>query len=149
VLGVLLRDGQGGPADTAGAYIAFRKACDAKNALACRHLGFMLRFGGKGVPVDLAGSRAAYRKGCDGGDGRACGGLGGLLSGAEARDAYRKACDQNLPVWCKDYGMMLWNGIGGAQDTAGAQAALTKACQLGERSACNIQPVARPPSPSP
>jgi hypothetical protein len=44
---------------------------------------------------------------------------------------------------------MLRDGVGGAQNTAGAEAALTNACSLGEQSACNAGAVRPLPTPMP
>lgn len=142
VLGLLLRDGMGGATDGFGARDLFHKACNGGYAAACGHLGFMLRLGTVGVSRDLAGAREAYGKGCDAGDASACGNLGSMLLGggfnadARARDAFRIACEADLPVWCREYGQMLTDGTGGAIDSLAGRAALQKACTIGDTEAC-------------
>ena len=154
-LGILFRDGHGGPTDGFAARDAFRTACDLGHARACSDLGFMLRLGTVGVSRDLAGARDAYGKGCDAGDASACGNLGSMLLGGgpsadtRARNAFRTACDADLPVWCREYGQMLRDGVGGARDSAGAQAALAKGCSLGDRASCTAASApAAPPRPA-
>ena len=108
VLGMMLVEGRGTPADGKRARAAFERGCDEKNPRACSNLGLLLMTGAL-VPRDLRAALAAYERGCEGG----------------------------LPGACANVGALCMKGQGGvAIDYARAVAASTKACDAGDALGC-------------
>jgi TPR repeat protein len=106
-LGELLRRGDGGPQDLAGAARAYRAGCDGDVAGACAGLAY-LTVQGRGIAANPASARRLYERAC---------GLGEVSS-------------------CGAYGNMLYTGTGGRKDTAGGTRHLTGACNKGHQWSC-------------
>lgn len=93
-------------------------------------------------PAALGHMRAA----CDGGMSYGCFVLGELLLEAEeaeaARGSFLDACrGGGAPEGCTEYGRLLWQGVGGPPDAAGARAAFADGCETGDSNGCLRQGV--------
>jgi uncharacterized protein len=144
-LGDGLAYGDGVVRDVERAAAAFSKACRLGEALGCANLGYMAEHG-EGVVRDLARARALYRDACLTGDVYGClhaDMLAALDSGvprapSRAFAHWRRACDQARDARaCAFVGVMYVDGPDGlARDEAMSQKAMTRACDLGDKRAC-------------
>jgi TPR repeat protein len=145
-LGVIERDGEGGPngpRDVPAARGHFATACEAGVAFGCSNLGALLFDGADGVPRDREASVRAFRRGCELGGARACGALGAeLLAGvnlpanpAEADTLLTRAC--TLESWdhCDLLGTAAIDGRLPGGEARGASLR-ARACAHGVTAAC-------------
>jgi TPR repeat protein len=144
-LGDGLAYGDGAPRDTQRAAATFAKACRLGEALGCANWGYMAERG-EGMERDLARARALYRDACATGDIYGC--LHADMLAAEDAGAprdpdralahWRRACerDRNARA-CSFVGLMYEDGPDGfARDETKSLQAMNRACELGDRRAC-------------
>jgi TPR repeat protein len=144
-LGDALAYGEGVGRDAQRAAATFTKACRLGEALGCANLGYMAEHG-QGMPQDLGRARALYRDACATGDVYGC--LhADMLKAQDAgapRDTQRalshwlRACDRERNARaCAFVGVLYEDGPDGmARDEAQSQKAMSRACELGDKRAC-------------
>ena len=121
------------------ALAAWRKAADKGSSAAMVELG--VAFGtGNGVPQDAAQARKLFEKAAEAGNARGVTNLAALAGGApsdpvKARALLAKAAEANSPEAQYQLGLMLADGVGGAQDEAAARALFEKAAAQGHAGA--------------
>ena len=148
MLGLMQRDGLGGPQDIPAATANFVKACDLKYVLGCEmaaqiYLGNPIAKGL--VPVDEKKAASLAHFGCRWGSAGSCTEMSFLHSkgrGVEkdpvkAREYAYKACNAGHATGCSNYGYFLQTGAGGPVDKAGAYLYLDKACKAGNKGGCD------------
>jgi TPR repeat protein len=136
---VLLRSGRDAEART-----ALGKACDAKDATACRQFGVLLAQG-RGGPADRAAAVPLYEIACNGNDATGCfelaysysRGIGVTADLTRIRPLYEKACELGNNAGCNNLGDALETGRGGAVDLVRARSLYERACKGDNRFACN------------
>jgi uncharacterized protein len=106
-VGVMLRDGVGGPANPSDARWRFSRACAYGSAPGCYSFGNM-----------------------------AMEGLGGDRNDRDAREAHERACKEGLNQACNSLAVLVEAGRGGNADPARARGLYKSACDAGEKSAC-------------
>lgn len=142
--GLAYGDGVGRDVERAAA--AFLKACRLGEALGCANLGYMAEYG-EGVVRDVGRARALYRQACRAGDVYGC--LHVDLLAAEDAGAprepvralahWRMGCDRGRDARaCAFVGVIYEDGPNGVgRDEAKSLQAMGRACDLGERRACD------------
>jgi TPR repeat protein len=131
--------------DVERAAAAFNKACRLGEALGCANLGYMAEHG-EGLVRDVARARALYRDACLTGDVYGC--LHADMLAAQDAGAprdptralahWRRACEEGRNARaCAFVGVMYVDGPDGmARDEAKSQKAMARACDLGDKRAC-------------
>ena len=117
---------------------AFRKAVDKGSSAAMVELG-VLYGTGNGVPKDMGQARKLFERAAEAGNPRGVSNLAALSGGApadpvKARELLAKAADSN-PEAQYQLGLMMADGVGGAQDEAGARELFEKAAAQGHAGA--------------
>jgi TPR repeat protein len=131
--------------DLTRAAALYERACHGGLALGCANLGHLIQHG-EGVARDAVRARALYRDACNGGDVYGC--LHLQLMAAEDAGAprdpqrsvehWRRACDARDARACAFVGLIFEDGPDGyARDEVKSLQAMTRACDLGLRSACD------------
>lgn len=150
VLGVLERDGVGGPdgpRDPEAAPRHFAVSCGKGNGYGCQNLGAM-RFTAARTEAERVAALADFERGCELGAMRACAQVGvERLQGTQVpRDVaagerwLRRSCEgDGYPAGCNDLGVFMVRGVvaGGPE---GAAAMFRRACAGGYTAACNAAP---------
>ncbi|MGD0675768.1 MAG: tetratricopeptide repeat protein [Polyangiaceae bacterium] len=144
-LGDALDYGDGLPRDAQRAAALFDKACHLGNALGCANLGTMAEHG-EGVVRDAARARDLYRDACLTGEVYGClhadmmvaGGGAVAVDPERVLERWRSACEKGRDARaCAFVGILYEDGHDGrARDEAASMRAMTRACDLGERRAC-------------
>jgi TPR repeat protein len=143
-LGVALDYGEGTAHEPERAVAAFERACKMGDSLGCANLGYMLE-NGEGTARDVARARLQYRDACTSGNVYGC--LHEEMLAAQDAGAprdrdrafayWRRACDGRDARACAFVGVMYEDGPDGrARDEAKSQQAMKRACELGNRRAC-------------
>jgi hypothetical protein len=144
-LGDALAYGEGTERDVTRAAATFEKACHLGYALGCANLGYMAEHG-EGVASDTARARALYHVACVSGDVYGC--LHAEMLAAQDAGAPRdptlalahfgRACEKGANAKaCAFVGLLYEDGPDGkARDEAKSAQAMSRACKLGERRAC-------------
>ena len=137
--------GEGTERDVTRAAALFDKACRLGYALGCANLGFMAEHG-EGIAPDTARARALYRDACVSGDVYGC--LHAEMLAAQDAGAprdpmqalahFERACERSANAKaCAFVGLLYEDGPDGkARDEAKSSQAMSRACKLGERRAC-------------
>jgi TPR repeat protein len=142
--GVALDYGEGVAREPERAVTAFERACKMGDSLGCANLGYMLE-NGEGVGADRARARSLYRDSCTSGQVYGC--LHDEMLGAQDAGAprdrqrafafWRRACDARDARACAFVGVIYEDGPDGrSRDEAKSQQAMKRACELGNRLAC-------------
>jgi TPR repeat protein len=144
-LGDALMYGEGVGRDVARAAAAFAKACHIGEPLGCANWGFMVEHG-HGAARDLQRARSLYHDACEAGDVYGC--LHAEMLAAQdagvPRDPdralahWRRACDRGRDAKaCAFVGVIYEDGPDGlARDEAKSLQAMNRACELGDKRAC-------------
>jgi uncharacterized protein len=135
---------RGGEANLVAARVAFGKACDAKDAQACRQLGRLLSQGRGGI-ADRAGAIPLYEIACNGNDADGCfylaygysNGVGVPADLTRIRSLYEKACELGSSGGCNNLADALETGRGGPVDLVRARSLYDRACKANNGFACN------------
>jgi len=144
-LGDALAYGDGVARDVERAAATFGKACHLGEPLGCANYAFMLEHG-EGVARDVARARALYRDACTSGDVYGC--LHSEMMDAQDAGAPRevpralaqweRACAAKDARACAFVGVVYEDGPDGyARDEAKSLRAMGRACQLGNKRACD------------
>jgi hypothetical protein len=144
-LGDALAYGEGMTRDVARAAELFRRACHNGEALACANLGYMVEHG-EGVDRDVRRARDLYRDACATGEVYGClhsAMLAAVTAGAPSDPVgalahWQRGCDHDRNAQsCAFVGLLYEDGPDGeARDEVKSQEAMSRACKLGERRAC-------------
>jgi TPR repeat protein len=144
-LGDALDYGEGVERDVARAAELFVRACHGGEALACANLGYMAEHG-EGVARDVRRARDLYRAACTTGEVYGClhsAMLVAVEAGAPSDPAgalahWQGECDRGRNAQsCAFVGLLYEDGPDGrARDEAKSDAAMSRACKLGDRRAC-------------
>jgi TPR repeat protein len=152
-LGESYANGLGVVQDSVKAATIYRDACSRGGARGCLLLGNAYA-SGTGVPKDVTQANEFLGKACDSGEEegcvRACDVLNdavrclrvGVLSSKGAKDPkraatyFRKACENNHPLGCRELGMMYRDGVGIEKDIDRATQFLKRGDEL-LRTACS------------
>jgi TPR repeat protein len=144
-LGDALAYGEGMGRDVTRAAELFKKACHSGEALACANLGYMVEHG-EGIDRDARRARDLYRDACSTGEVYGClhsAMLAAVTAGAPSDPArslahWQRGCDQGRNAQsCAFVGLLYEDGPDGkARDEAKSTEAMSRACKLGERLAC-------------
>jgi TPR repeat protein len=143
-LGVALDYAEGVGRDPEHAALAFDRACKLGDSLGCANLGYMFE-NGEGIARDRARARALYRDACISGQVYACLHVE-MLAAQDAgaphdRDRafafWRRACEARDARACAFVAVMYEDGPDGkTRDEAKSQQTMKRACDLGNRRAC-------------
>lgn len=144
-LGDALAYGEGVSRDVKRASELFERACHRGEALACANLGYMVEHG-EGVGLDVRRARSLYRDACQTGEVygclhsamRAAVDAGAPSDPVGALDHWRRGCDRDRNAQsCAFVGLLYEDGPDGvARDEAKSHTAMSRACELGDRRAC-------------
>lgn len=131
------------------AAVAFRKACEAKDAWGCALLG-QLFLDGAGVKRDPARAQKYFDRGCEGGAGQGCMRVGELLAAAaepastdghktlvRAARYFERACHMSYARGCTQAGRFHQLGRGVEQSLPRAVAFFRTGCAAGHKLACD------------
>ncbi len=143
-VGLMYKDGMGVRADAKKAATYLGKACDAKVAKGCMHLGLL-----EDEAKAHARALAHFATACQGGEVQACGLQGYKLHHGEgvARDAskaarlFERACKGGVTSSCVSLGVMLMEGDGVRANAKRALALHKRTCRAGEARGCFYQAV--------
>ncbi|NUO54257.1 MAG: sel1 repeat family protein [Polyangiaceae bacterium] len=130
------------PADHEAAFKAFQQACDLANALGCYELGRSY-LDGRGVPRDQAKGVEFFTKACGMGDEVACGTQGLYLIVTEPKDVEKgkklleTACEKKSGEACKNFGVLVRDGVLPPKDPVKAFGLFQRACELDDPGGCN------------
>ena len=136
-----LEHGQGAPADLRRAAVVYQRSCDLGEALGCAALGNMLERG-RGASRDIPRAKALYTMSCSAGDAYGCFHSEMMTTShpedpARALVGWQRACDRSDGRACAFVGILYEDGIDGTRDEAKSQEAMNRACELGNRRACD------------
>lgn len=144
-LGDALAYGEGMARDVVHAAELFRRACRNGEALGCANLGYMVEHG-EGIDRDLRAARDLYGDACSTGEVYGClhsAMLAAVTAGAPSDPVgalahWKRRCDQARNAEsCAFLGILYEDGPDGkARDEAKSHEAMSRACKLGERRAC-------------
>jgi uncharacterized protein len=144
-LGDALAYGEGVSRDVKRAAELFERACHRGEALACANLGYMVEHG-EGVALDVRRARSLYRDACQTGEVYGClhSAMLAAVDAGAPRDPvgalahWRRGCDRDRSAQsCAFVGLLYEDGPDGmARDEAKSHTAMSRACELGDRRAC-------------
>lgn len=152
--------GSGGPKDARAAEVAYRRACELEHFAGCTKLGDLFR-----MRNEVARAAAQYRKACAADERDACTALAlqkgcstreacldfadlcsDYLSGYDvlseaslARTPCEIACSGGIGEACDNLADMYQDGYGVSYDPVQAAELRRRACQLGDRDACDVR----------
>ena len=148
ILGFLYEQGKGVSTDYYMARTYLKKACDLNDGDGCNLLGFLYAKG-KGVTKNKSTARNYFEKSCDLNNGLGCNNLALAYMHLEGKNvqqnyynAYRyfeKACTQNISTSCGALGILFLEGKGVNKSESAAIAYFNKACNLGDKEACQFR----------
>lgn len=142
-LGLHYASGRGVEKNVDAAIESYTLGCNNDNGGSCASLGIMLAMG-EAVPKDDARAFALLDKACAKNDGAGCDwlammyaeGRGVAKDDVKSFSTREKACKANFASACLAAGNALWTGTGTKQDVAAANEHFRRACDLGEKKAC-------------
>jgi uncharacterized protein len=138
-------------------------ACDRDFSAACYTLGAMLAQG-RDVERDLPRAASLFERGCAAGDGRACFALGFQLQNgsgierdparasdlfARARRFFQERCTLGEGYACHNLALIYAGGLGTTARPQRAKEMLERACTLGSRQSCGVDPDSIRQAPAP
>ncbi len=132
-LGLTWIYGAGGPVDLVKARSHLQTACELGSMQGCKNLGFLFDTG-MGGPEDRNRAVELFGIACAGGEIPSCtnhaAGLSLGFKFEEAREIYKKGCDQDSDIACDELGRMWASGIGGELSKEQGQLLMDKAKRL-------------------
>jgi TPR repeat protein len=140
-LGVALQYGDGTGRDVRRAVAAWQRTCDLGEASGCANLGYMLEHA-FGAPRDTRRAHALYMQACSSGDAYGCLHVDMMAARspedpARALAMWQRGCDADDARACGFLGLLYIDGPDGlARDEAKSVEVMSRACELGNRRAC-------------
>jgi TPR repeat protein len=134
--------GEGTSVDVSRAVVLYERACGLGEEIGCANLGYMMEHG-RGIARDTRRARSLYAQACDAGEAYGC--LHVEMMATRHPDdpnralaAWERACDANDARACAFVGLMFLDGPDGtSRDEAKSMEAMNRACELGNRRACD------------
>lgn len=132
--------GRGAPQSDPRAIELFELACEGGSASGCEALAKMYREG-RSMPKDPRRSKELMEKACEHGAAESCRSVGmDALKDGDQATAVRlltRACELRNAISCLAVGTFYVTGTGVARDLDKAREFLRRACNMGERAACD------------